>query len=779
MAEIMREIAERKRPEEELRAQRDFAELVMESMGQGLAVSSIIEDGWRLEYVNPALARMVGRTPEELIGRSLEDFVAAEDVPRIRQGHASRLAGETTSYELRLRRSDGEIVYAQVTGVPRKLGDRIVGSITVITDMTQRYKAEQGIRSSEQRLEEVIAFLPDPILAIEKGGKVIAWNRAMEELTSVKAEDMLGKGDYEYAVPFYGTRRPMLVDLVLRPDEQIEKLYSRLQREGETVVAEVYIPTFKPGGAYFWSKATPLYDSRGNVAGAIESIRDITDRKLVEGKLQENEEKYRLLVETANEAIVVAQDGMLKYVNLKAVEITGYFEEEMTSRPFVEFIHPEDREMVVDKYLRRLRGEGPVPVYAFRIVEKGGRTRWVEINAVLIEWEGRPATLNFLSDITERKRMNDELRETRDYLENLISHANAPIIVWDPDLRVTKFNHAFERLTGRSAEGVLGQPLEILFPSEGKEEALAHVQRTLAGERWDALEIPILKADGRERTVLWNSATLYERDGKTVMAAIAQGQDITERKQLEDELRRARDELEARVRERTNELQTKTAEMERFIYTVSHDLRSPLITVNGFAGLLKKDLERGDAEKVKADLVMIEDAIKRMDHLLSDTLELSRIGRVVNPPEVVPFAAIAQEALDQAAEMMRQRGVQACIASGMPSVHVDRLRIVEALVNLIENSVKYMGQEKDPRIEIGHRTDGGSAVFFVRDNGIGIDPSQHEKVFSLFYKVDPKSEGTGAGLAIVKRIIEVHGGRIWIESELGEGCSVCITLLSA
>jgi signal transduction histidine kinase len=120
--------------------------------------------------------------------------------------------------------------------------------------------------------------------------------------------------------------------------------------------------------------------------------------------------------------------------------------------------------------------------------------------------------------------------------------------------------------------------------------------------------------------------------------------------------------------------------------------------------------------------------------------------------------------------------VNVSVADGLPPVRVDKMRIVEVLVNLIENSVKYMGVQPDPSIEIGYRSDEGQTIFFVRDNGIGIDPSQHDKVFELFYKVDNKTEGTGAGLAIVKRIIEVHGGKIWIESGLGKGCTVCFTL---
>lgn len=238
------------------------------------------------------------------------------------------------------------------------------------------------------------------------------------------------------------------------------------------------------------------------------------------------------------------------------------------------------------------------------------------------------------------------------------------------------------------------------------------------------------------------------------------------------DLVRAKDELQERI----DEVEAKNAEMERFVYTVSHDLRSPLVTIQGFVGFLREDLSAMDRHKIETDLAMIEEAVLKMDHLLKDTLKLSRIGRVVNPPEEVYFGEIVHEALRQASGELRSKGIEVSIAEGWPRVRVDRLRVQEALTNLLDNSIKYMGDRPHPEIEVGWRPEGDETVFFVRDNGIGIDPGQQEKVFDLFYKLDPDSEGSGVGLAIVRRIIEIHGGRIWIESEEGEGTRVLFTL---
>ncbi|NQE45138.1 Methanogenesis regulatory histidine kinase FilI [ANME-1 cluster archaeon GoMg2] len=224
------------------------------------------------------------------------------------------------------------------------------------------------------------------------------------------------------------------------------------------------------------------------------------------------------------------------------------------------------------------------------------------------------------------------------------------------------------------------------------------------------------------------------------------------------------------------ELEVKNKELERFTYTVSHDLNSPLLTIQGFISILREDIEQNERENIERDMMYIEKAATKMEKLLNNTLQLSRIGRVANPPEDVPFGEIVQEAQEQTFEQIRSSGVEIAVAEALPTVHVDRMRIAEVLVNLITNSINYMGEQPHPKIEIGYRRDGEETVFFVRDNGIGIEKSQHEKVFDLFYTVDGSSEGTGAGLAIVKRIIEVHRDRIWIESEKGKGCTVCFTL---
>ncbi len=226
------------------------------------------------------------------------------------------------------------------------------------------------------------------------------------------------------------------------------------------------------------------------------------------------------------------------------------------------------------------------------------------------------------------------------------------------------------------------------------------------------------------------------------------------------------------------ELETKNAELERFTYTVSHDLKSPLVTITGFLSYLEADVNSGNMERFRQDAGRIRSAVDKMHTLLGDLLELSRIGRLINPSGVIPFEELANNALELAHGQLDSLRVTVSLQPNLPAVYGDPQRLTESLQNLIDNAAKFMGNQPDPQIEIGYDgEEDGLSIFFVRDNGMGIPHELQGRIFGLFDKLDSRSEGSGVGLAIVKRIIEVHGGRIWVESEIGKGSTFFFTLL--
>ena len=225
------------------------------------------------------------------------------------------------------------------------------------------------------------------------------------------------------------------------------------------------------------------------------------------------------------------------------------------------------------------------------------------------------------------------------------------------------------------------------------------------------------------------------------------------------------------------DLEAKNTELERFTYTVSHDLKAPLITIKGFLSMVEKDAKAGDHQRLNADLNFIRHAADNMEHLLNDLLELSRIGRITNPSEHIPLTELVHNVVHLLSAHIQQHGVDVRIAPNLPTVYGDRQRLQEVFQNLIDNAIKFMGDQKSPQIDINIRLDHGEKIIYIKDNGQGITPANTERIFNLFERLNTQTQGTGIGLALVRRIIEHHNGRIWVESKgIGHGATFCFTL---
>jgi len=227
------------------------------------------------------------------------------------------------------------------------------------------------------------------------------------------------------------------------------------------------------------------------------------------------------------------------------------------------------------------------------------------------------------------------------------------------------------------------------------------------------------------------------------------------------------------------ELKAKNTELEQFTYTVSHDLKAPLITIKGFLGLLEKDAAENNIERTNKDISRIKEATEKMHQLLNKLLELSRIGRIMNPSQEIPFEEIVNDAIEAVHGRLSKGNVKINVVKDLPVISVDRVRLTQVVQNLIDNAAKFMGDQPTPLIKIGMdgRDEDGRQIFYVKDNGKGIANDQLERVFGLFQKLDANTEGTGVGLALVKRIIEVHGGRTWVASDgIGQGTTVYFAL---
>ncbi len=293
----------------------------------------------------------------------------------------------------------------------------------------------------------------------------------------------------------------------------------------------------------------------------------------------------------------------------------------------------------------------------------------------------------------------------------------------------------------------------------------------------DALEVPLVVVPLFWMTGWFRALAAL---GVVLVALAVYGlrtRSIRRRSRELSEINRQLGEEVAQRRRAQRELEAKNAELERFTYTVSHDLKSPLVTIKGFAGFLERDAEAGDSGRVRHGVARINKAADKMARLLNDLLELSRIGQVVHPPEAVSLTELAREAAGLVAGRIEERGVAVGIDPAMPVVVGDRVRLLEVFQNLLDNAVSYMGDQQQPRVEIDAEEAGDEVVCRVRDNGVGIEAQYHAKIFELFERLNAETEGTGVGLALIARIVEAHGGRIWVESEgAGRGSTFCFSL---
>jgi PAS domain S-box-containing protein len=368
---------------------------------------------------------------------------------------------------------------------------------------------------------------------------------------------------------------------------------------------------------------------------------------------------------------------------------------------------------------------------------------------------------------SELKNVIQERERAEEKYSKIVENAIDGIFQSTPDGRFISVNPAMARMYGYdSPEEMLNRVTDISTQIYVDAEARDRLHSRLTnGEQILGFESLEYCKDGSTIWTSTNIQAIHDADGNTLYYE-GTVENITPRKKVEAE----RETL-------IEELATKNAELERFTYTVSHDLKSPLVTINGFLGYLEQDAASGNMDRFKTDSQRIHDAVNKMQGMLSELLELSRIGRLVNEPEMIQFGDLVQSATELVQGQIESCGVTLSLQPDLPAVYGDRQRLTEVLQNLLDNASKFMGDQENPHIEIGQEgKEDGKVVFYVRDNGIGIEPDYHEHIFGLFNKLNSKVEGTGIGLALVKRIIEVHGGRIWVESEVGVGSTFLFTL---
>ncbi|MCC7448958.1 MAG: PAS domain S-box protein [Anaerolineae bacterium] len=481
-----------------------------------------------------------------------------------------------------------------------------------------------------------------------------------------------------------------------------------------------------------------------------------------EESLRAANERLQAIVQASPIGIILLdQAGRITLWSPAAEQIFGWKQTQVLGKALPTI--PPDQQLEATALHRRVLNGESVTRQVLTRQRQNGSSLDVSLSLAPLHDSQGQATgiLALVTDITERRRAEAALRESEARFRVALSNSPITVFTHDHDLRYTWIYNPVGNFT---PEGLLGKTDREMVPEAEANQLMAIKRRVIETGVGERNEVTLTMA-GEARTFDFVAEPLYDTQGQITGVTCA-AIDITERKQAELQRQQLITELEAR-----------NAEMERFTYTVSHDLKSPLITIRGFVGMLESDIPAGNTANVQTDLAYIKDATTKMQMLLDDLLELSRVGRLVNPSSAVSLREVVAQALVMVAGQIAARQVTVEVAPNLPIVYADAPRMLEVFQNLIDNAVKFMGDQPDPRIKIGVRCDGDLLVCFVQDNGVGIDPPYQQKVFGLFEQLDNTIEGTGIGLALVKRIIEVHDGRIWVESDgAGRGSTFCFTI---
>ena len=500
----------------------------------------------------------------------------------------------------------------------------------------------------------------------------------------------------------------------------------------------------------------PTYEELEERVKALE--KRLADHLWAEEALRESEEKCRLTFESAVDAIFWAdpETGLVTNCNRAAESLLEKSRDEIVGQHQTT-LHPADKaELYENMFKKHIEQKGSVDEEG-EIITKSGRIVPVHITASLTLVREKPVIQGIFRDITERKRVEDELREGEEKYSTLVESSLTGIYI-DQDRRIVFANNTFADIYRYPKDELIGMETWKLVHPEDRALTDNMRARRLKGEAVPSeYEAKGLTKSGETIWVRRRNTRIEYRGKPAILGNIA---DITEQKGVEEELRKINEEL------------------ENFVHIVSHDLKTPIISIQGFASRLLKKWGAGMEATEKDYLEQIKTSADRMELLVSDLLSLSRVGRVVSTFKEVSSLEIVKSTASSLGDSLEKNGIKLVVEKNLPTIYCDRERIYQVFENLLSNAVKFVQESKNPQIEVGYEEKEAFHQFYVRDNGIGIDPKYHRRIFKMFRRLEEAKdrEGSGLGLAIVSRIIQHHGGKVWVESEKGKGATFYFTL---
>ena len=635
-----------------------------------------------------------------------------------------------------------------------------LASVLVGREMARRRRAEQTLRDTQTRFQQVVASSTAVIYANAVSGSTFSPTWVSENVTRIT-----GYGPDESLQPTWWLNN-------LHPDDR-----ARVLAEMPALYANDHLTTeyrFRgKDGRYHWihDEARLLRDAAGNPAEVVGSWVDITERRQADESLRVSEERLRLLVGSVRDYAIymLDPDGHVRSWNAGAQHIKGYTAAEILGQHFSRFYTPEDAAAGRPAAALRAAAAGGRYEEENWRVRKDGTRFWADvvITALRDEHGVLVGFAKVTRDLTERKRAEQALRASEERFRILAVTANDAILSADGDGNITYFNPGAERIFGFTAEEVSGRPLTTLMPERFRDAHRAGLARYVAtGEPrviGRTVELAGRRKDGTEFPLELSLAT-WKQGAEIAFTAIVR--DITSRKAGEEQLRSYATQLEAANKE-----------LEAFSYSVSHDLRAPLRSLDGFSQALLEDYHARLDDTGRDFLQRVRAASQRMGTLIDDLLSLSRVTRGELQVAEVDLSALATALAAELQKSDPQRAVTFTIAPDLIArADAGLLRIV--LQNLLANAWKFTGKRARAHVEVGAIAHDGRRAFFVRDDGAGFDMAYAAKLFGAFQRLHGAAEfpGSGIGLATVQRIIHRHGGEVWAEGAPDRGATFYFTL---
>ncbi len=720
----------------------DFITSILESSTENSVIAKDLEG--KILLWNEGARRLYGYEPDEVVGKANSSILhAPEDVAAGVPAQIMRTALEKGKWEgtLERRRKSGEQFTARVAITPRHdVSGKPIGFLLISSDFSEEIRLTQYARS-------LIEASVDPLVTISPEGKITDVNEASIKVTGALREELIGTDFANY----------------FTEPEKAREGYQRVFSEGVVINYPLTIRHVDGRLTDVLYNASVYKDAKGNVLGMFASARDITDRKKAE-------EKFRGLLESAPDAVVIVnKDGRITLVNAQTEKLFGYGRQELLGQP-VEMIipqrfrgaHPGLRGDFFAKPTTRPMGAG-LELHGQR---KDASEFPVEISLSPLETEEGVLVSSAIRDITKRKQAEDAIKGSEQRLNLVLESADMGIwelnLINDTSIRSLKHDQIFG--------------YQSLLSEWGAEIFLTHVipeDRDLANKQFEEafltdklnLECRILWPDKSVHWINGLGTVFRDGNGQPVMMK-GTVQDITDRKRSEEEIQRT-----------NRELRAANKELEAFSYSVSHDLRTPLRSIDGFSQALLEDYADKLDSTGQDHLQRVRHAAQRMAALIDDLLNLSRVTRCELRHENLDLASMARLIAAELQEAEPDRRVEFLIESGLTVVG-DPLLMRSAMENLLRNSWKYTSAHPTARIEFGRSKEKGKHFFFIRDDGAGFDPRYAERLFGAFQRLHTTKEfpGTGVGLATVQRIIHRHGGEIWAEGAVEKGATFYFTL---